>query len=145
MINIPGNVTHTFVIMDLATPAFNEILAKMREAGWDHAIMEEDGRTVIDMHGIAVAENKVVTYPDQLHPSHQVRVSMDASSYDHVCINCGETDQVPGGWGKLKEPCVLIGAPGKYSDDRKVREAAYEEDRKRGQASQVQDGANEVP
>lgn len=39
-----------------------------------------------------------------LHPSHVIRIS-DASTYDSVCINCGETDQVPGGWGELKFPC----------------------------------------
>lgn len=40
-----------------------------------------------------------------LHPSHVTRISMDASSYDQICINCGATDQVLGGWGKLAEPC----------------------------------------
>ena len=38
------------------------------------------------------------------HPSHVTRFS-DASSYDEICINCGATDQVPGGWGKLAYPC----------------------------------------
>lgn len=40
-----------------------------------------------------------------LHPSHVTRISMDASTYDEICINCGRTDEVPGGWGKLAEPC----------------------------------------
>lgn len=40
-----------------------------------------------------------------LHPSHVTRMSWDASSYDEICVNCGATDQVPGGWGKLAEPC----------------------------------------
>lgn len=40
------------------------------------------------------------------HPSHVRRVSMDASTYDEICVNCGATDEVPwGGWGRLAEPC----------------------------------------
>lgn len=40
-----------------------------------------------------------------LHPSHVTRISMDASTYDEICVNCGATDEVPGGWGRLAEPC----------------------------------------
>ena len=39
------------------------------------------------------------------HPSHVTRISFGASSYDEVCTLCGATDQVPGGWGKLADPC----------------------------------------
>lgn len=39
-----------------------------------------------------------------LHSSHVTRMS-DASTYDMICINCGNTDQVPGGWGELANPC----------------------------------------
>lgn len=40
------------------------------------------------------------------HPSHKnVRCSMDASTYDYVCDDCGATDKVPGGWGDLAKPC----------------------------------------
>lgn len=38
------------------------------------------------------------------HPSHQTRIS-DASTFDEICINCGATDEVPGGWGALAQPC----------------------------------------
>lgn len=44
-------------------------------------------------------------YQDQLHPSHKTRYS-DSSYYDEVCVYCGETDRVPGGWGNLKYPCA---------------------------------------
>lgn len=44
------------------------------------------------------------------HPSHKTR-SSDASTYDEVCVNCGETDVVPGGWGKLAEPCPGVSPP----------------------------------
>lgn len=42
------------------------------------------------------------------HPSHETRFSMDASTYDEVCVNCGATDKVPGGWGLLAEPCAAV-------------------------------------
>ena len=40
-----------------------------------------------------------------LHPSHVTRISIDASSFDYICDNCGATDEVPGGWGALDLPC----------------------------------------
>ena len=42
---------------------------------------------------------------DVLHQSHSTRFSFDASSYDEICVNCGATDQVLGGWGDLAKPC----------------------------------------
>lgn len=41
---------------------------------------------------------------DSLHPSHVTRMS-DASTFDEICVNCGATDQAPGGWGELAKPC----------------------------------------
>lgn len=49
-----------------------------------------------------------------LHPSHKTRFSFDASTWDEICIYCGATDQVPGGWGKLASPCP--NAPSKKED-----------------------------
>ncbi len=40
-----------------------------------------------------------------LHPSHKTRFSWDASTFDEICELCGNTDMVPGGWGKLADPC----------------------------------------
>ncbi len=40
-----------------------------------------------------------------LHPSHKTRFSFDASTWDEICIYCGATDHVPGGWGDLALPC----------------------------------------
>ena len=39
------------------------------------------------------------------HPTHVTRVSLDTSSYDEICVNCGARDEVPGGWGELAFPC----------------------------------------
>lgn len=41
---------------------------------------------------------------DRLHPSHNIRISMDASSYDEICKDCGATDTL-GSWGNLTKPC----------------------------------------
>ena len=40
----------------------------------------------------------------KIHKSHETRFS-DSSFYDFVCVNCGYTDEVPGGAGKLARPC----------------------------------------
>lgn len=44
------------------------------------------------------------------HPSHKTRFS-DSSFYDEVCVNCGATDRVPGGWGDLAKPCPKTDNP----------------------------------
>ena len=44
-------VTRTYVHLPLSQPAYDEIAAELREAGYDHAF-RSDGS--IDMHGIAV-------------------------------------------------------------------------------------------
>jgi hypothetical protein len=35
---------------------------------------------------------------------HVTRIS-DASTFDEICVNCGATDEVPGGWGALGRAC----------------------------------------
>jgi hypothetical protein len=56
------------------------------------------------------------------HHSHVTRYS-DASTYDEICVNCGATDQVPGGWGKLVEPCTFKGP---NSSGRKLTENQWQ-------------------
>ncbi len=56
------------------------------------------------------------------HPSHKTRMSMDASTFDEICINCGATDQVPGGWGQLAEPCPCPGTGSKPARDGQAAE-----------------------
>lgn len=43
--------THTYAELGLTAPAYEEIKRKLKDAGYDHAFME-DG--TIDMHGIGV-------------------------------------------------------------------------------------------
>lgn len=45
-------MTYTYAILPVSKAAFEEIRAKLVEAGYGDAISEDDG--VIDMHGIAL-------------------------------------------------------------------------------------------
>lgn len=47
--------THTYAVLELSEAAVKEIEAKLRAAGYEDQFHQEDGRIVIDMHGIAVA------------------------------------------------------------------------------------------
>jgi hypothetical protein len=51
--------THTYVILEISDAAFQEIKEKLEKAGYQHAFHEDEGRTVIDMHGIAVASDGI--------------------------------------------------------------------------------------
>lgn len=55
---MPLRQTHTFAVLDLSKEAFAEIRHKLKQAGYEHAFIEQDGRLVIDMHGIAVAQDE---------------------------------------------------------------------------------------
>lgn len=47
--------THTFAELELSPAAYDEIAAKLREAGYDHAFCDRsEGPPAIDMHGIGV-------------------------------------------------------------------------------------------
>lgn len=47
--------THTYAILEVSKACYEEIVAKLREVGYEHAFHEVDGQSVIDMYGIAVA------------------------------------------------------------------------------------------
>ena len=49
-------MTHTYIILRISKRAFNEIKKKLADAGYEHTFHQENGETVIDMHGIAVAD-----------------------------------------------------------------------------------------
>lgn len=50
-------MTYTYVLLGISQAAFDEIAAKLRDAGYHHAFtsMKED---VIDMHGIALLKEE---------------------------------------------------------------------------------------
>jgi hypothetical protein len=43
--------THSYALLEVSQEAYDEIAKKLREAGYDHAFMD-DGE--VDMHGIAL-------------------------------------------------------------------------------------------
>lgn len=51
--------THTFAILEVSKGTYDEIVSKMKDAGYSHALHLEYGhRIVIDMQGIAIAKVK---------------------------------------------------------------------------------------
>ena len=44
-------------------------------------------------------------WPNRKHESHKAVRSSDASTFDFICDDCGQHDQVPGGWAGLSRPC----------------------------------------
>lgn len=49
-------MTHTYTELEVSRAVYDEIAAKLREAGYDHAFMRESSMTepTIDMHGIGL-------------------------------------------------------------------------------------------
>lgn len=56
--------TRTYALMEVSRPVFAEIRAKLRDAGYDHAIHEEDKSQRLDMAGIALTERPLY-WPEQ--------------------------------------------------------------------------------
>jgi hypothetical protein len=50
---MPVRQTHTYAELELSPAAYEEISRKLREAGYDHAFMDDGA---IDMHGIGVTK-----------------------------------------------------------------------------------------
>ena len=64
--------THTYAVLDVSAAAYDEIAAKLREAGYEHAFLPErteieglqsERGALIDMHGIAIARLDAPTLP----------------------------------------------------------------------------------
>lgn len=51
-------MTYTFALLEVSDAAFEEIAAKLKEAGYEEAFFAEDGDEAIDMHGIALTKKK---------------------------------------------------------------------------------------
>jgi hypothetical protein len=49
-------VTHTYVVLDVSAAAYEEIKAKLAAAGYEDQFHEDDGKVLIDMHGIAIGK-----------------------------------------------------------------------------------------
>jgi hypothetical protein len=86
--------TYTYAILDVSQAAFEEIKAKLEAAGYQHAFGEDDGRTVIDMHGIAVAPEdstdtgEMVTVTTSAPPRSLLRIPPEFENHLRVCPEC---------------------------------------------------------
>jgi hypothetical protein len=49
-------VTHTYAVLEVSDAAHDEIRKLLEDAGYRDQLHEEDGRLLIDMHGIALAK-----------------------------------------------------------------------------------------
>jgi hypothetical protein len=48
-------MTYTYAILEVSKSTYEEIKKLLVDAGYEHTFHNDDGRTVIDMHGIALA------------------------------------------------------------------------------------------
>jgi hypothetical protein len=48
-------MSYTYAILEVSRAAFDEIYRRLAKANYQHAFHYDDGRIVIDMHGIALA------------------------------------------------------------------------------------------
>ena len=63
-------MTHTVATMEVSAVAFDEIAAKLREAGYDHAflrIKQDGGAAIIDMHGIGLLRRPAAPANESAH------------------------------------------------------------------------------
>jgi hypothetical protein len=51
-------MTHTYAILEISKAAYDEIRAKLKAAGYGHVFDQDEGKEVIDMHGIALKEEE---------------------------------------------------------------------------------------
>lgn len=51
-------MTHTYAILEVSHATYREIRGKLAESGYKHAIQQDEGKEVVDMHGIALAEEE---------------------------------------------------------------------------------------
>lgn len=56
-------MTHTYVILDVSQPVYDEIAQKLQDAQYDHAFINDNGQSVIDMHGIALRGKSTLSTP----------------------------------------------------------------------------------
>ena len=86
--------THTYAVLDISPSAFREIWSKLNAAGYQHAFHEDDGRMVIDMHGIAVASDgpsesgEPVTVTTSVQPRPLLVIPAEFEDHVKVCPQC---------------------------------------------------------
>lgn len=54
--------THTYAVLQISDAAFAEIKTALENAGYADQFHKDNGQVVIDMHGIALADQKWTPY-----------------------------------------------------------------------------------
>lgn len=78
-------MTYTYAVLEVSRTAYDEILAKLAAAGYQHAFHDDGGSEVVDMHGIALraAETPVA----RCHCGHtEAEHRHRATSRDRICL-----------------------------------------------------------
>lgn len=79
--------THTYALCEVSKSAYDEIRAKLIEAGYEDQMHDDDGKIVIDMHGIALAEqSSPVIIPARLHHEDVAGVIETGGVYQHIKV-----------------------------------------------------------
>lgn len=83
--------TRTFAVMEVSTATFKEIHAKLKEAGYDHAINQESDHLYLDMHGIALCEHVNAFEPCEEDKHEWMRIRSEIITEGEMCKRCGIT------------------------------------------------------
>lgn len=49
-------MTYTYALMEVSPETYREIKQKLLDAGYSHAIHDDEERSPLDMHGVALVE-----------------------------------------------------------------------------------------
>jgi len=55
-------MSHTYAVMEVSKKTYREIKRKLEIAEYFHAIHDDGGQQLLDMHGIALSEGEVEEY-----------------------------------------------------------------------------------
>src|SRR3989344_5205253 len=77
-------MTYTFAALEVSGQAYWEIRKKLEVAGYEDQFIEDKGRIIIDMHGIALGTSKGL--------KEEVMVSIPAFRENSKCTKCGCAD-----------------------------------------------------
>jgi hypothetical protein len=90
-------MTHTFVELEMSAAAYDEIAAKLREAGYDHAFMKDiagaTGKETIDLHGIGVTKGAAEQCPNCVHLAQMLETKLDGEQGIHVSTGGRSRDE----------------------------------------------------
>jgi len=99
-------MTHTYAIAEVSSACYVEVKALVLEAGYTQAVHVDKGVTVLDMHGIALRENTLITnaevaqkqrwYDDSLKAFQEMERERDAAlrKIDFVVDACLRSREV---------------------------------------------------